>query len=198
MRQAIQGGALALLAASTALSLMAAPAARAETRMFSYDPISPDAKRLTGAGVTILFNQGLLGASRPIKVLATGVPAEARLKDGRHKDLGPGGLGAMDGVDTDAALYEVDDTTAQGKIYVRAFCPGSKRLWLSFSTIAMRRDLRIQAFGDDPKAEGGAPKARVCGTLDFSYRGEWRLPKNRLPNPMEDWTDNPNRPDISN
>lgn len=199
MKHAIWGGAAAL-AASAGLNLLAASAAGAETRMFSYDPISPDARRLTGAGVTILFNQGLMGASRPIKVLATGVPAEARLKGGRQKDLGPGGLGAMEGVDADASLYEVDDKTAQGKVYVRAFCPGSNRLWLSFSTIAMRRDLRIQAFGNDPKAEGqdGGKRARLCGTLDFSYRGEWRLPKNRAPDPMSDWTDNPQHPDTSN
>ena len=196
---ALGGAALALFAASAALNMAAASAAGAETRMFSYDPISADAKRLTGAGVTILFNQGFLGASRPIKVLATGVPAEARLKDGRQRDLGPGGLSAMDGVDADAALYEVDAKAAQGKIYVRAFCPGSTRLWLSFSTIALRRDLRIQAFGDDPKAggtEGG--KARLCGTLDFSYRGEWRLPKDRRPDPMEDWTDSPQHPSTTN
>lgn len=178
-----------------ALALVAVTAARAETRMFSYDPISPDAKRLTGAGVTILFNQGLLGGGRPIKVLATGVPAEARLKDGRQKDLGSGGLAALQGVDADAALYEVDAKAAQGKIYVRAFCPGSTRLWLSFSTIIVRRDLRIQAFGDDPGAPG---KARLCGTLDFTYRGEWRLPKGRAPDPMQDWSDDPQHPDTSN
>jgi len=178
------------------LALLSTSAVSAETRLFSYDPISADAKRLTGAGVTILFNQGLLGASRPIKVLATGVPAEARLKAGRQKDLNPGGLGAMDGVDADAALYEVDASAAQGKVYVRAFCPGSTRLWLSFSAIALRRDLRIQAFGDDPKTEG---KARLCGTLDFSYRGEWRLPRGRDgPDPMSDWTDNPQHPDATN
>ena len=181
--------------AGAALILLAASSAGAETRMFSYDPVSPDAKRLTGAGVTILFNQGLLGSGRPIKVLATGVPAEARLEEGRQKDLGPGGLTAMEGVDTDVMLYEVDAKAAQGKIYVRAFCPGSTRLWLSFSTIVVRRDLRIQAFGDDPKIQG---KARLCGTLDFSYRGEWRLPKGRAPNPMDDWTDNPQHPDTSN
>ena len=177
--------------AGLSLAVLTTSAARAETRMFSYDPISPDAKRLTGAGVTILFNQGLLGGARPIKVLATGVPAQALLKAGREKDLGPGGLKAMDGVDADAALFEVDPKAAQGKIYLRAFCPGSTRLWLSFSAIAVRRDLRIQAFGDDPKADG---KARLCGTLDFSYRGEWRLPKNRMPDPMEDWTNEPNHP----
>src|SRR5689334_16904266 len=119
MKEAIWGGAaLALLAVSTAISPLAASAARAETRMFSYDPISPDAKRLTGAGVTILFNQGLLGSGRPIKVLATGVPAEARLTNGSQKDLGPGGLSAMTGVDADAMLFEVDSKAAQGKVYV--------------------------------------------------------------------------------
>ncbi len=191
MKPAIWGG--------LALALSATTLARAETRMFSYDPISPDAKRLTGAGVTILFNQGLLGAGRPIKVLATGVPAEARLIGARQADLGPGGLSAMSGVDADASLFEVDSKAAQGKIYVRAFCPGSTRLWLSFSTIVIRRDLRIQAFGDDPKAaQDGLQKARLCGTLDFSYRGEWRLPKNRAPDPMTDWTDSPQHPDTSN
>lgn len=104
--------------------------AHAETRMFSYDPISADAKRLTGAGVTILFKDGLLGASRPLKVLATGVPAQAMLKPARSKDLGPGGLSAISGVDANAALYAVDTSAAQGKIYLRAFCPGSTRLWL--------------------------------------------------------------------
>ncbi|MET3664140.1 hypothetical protein [Caulobacter sp. 1776] len=204
MRRAVWGGAaLALLATTAVLNLLAASAAEAETRMFSYDPISPDAKRLTGAGVTILFNQGLLGPGQPIKVLATGVPAQAMLKNGRQKDLGPGGLAAMDGVDADASLYEVDTKAAQGKIYVRAFCPGSTRLWLSFSTILIRRDLRIQAFGDDPKAAKDAGKdsggkARLCGTLDFSYRGEWRLPKGRAPDPMSDWTDNPQHPDTTN
>ncbi len=177
--------------AGLALVLLTVAPARAEQRMFSYDPISPDAKRLTGAGVTILFNQGLLGAGRPLKVLATGVPAEARLSSGRQKDLGPGGLATMDGVDAGAALFEVDAKAAQGKVYVRAFCPGSTRLWLSFSTIAVRRDLRIQAFGDDPKNAGAA---RLCGTLDFTYRGEWRLPNSRRPDPMEDWTDNMNQP----
>lgn len=195
MTKAIWGG--------VALALLAATTAGAETRMFSYDPISPDAKRLTGAGVTILFNQGMLGAGRPIKVLATGVPAEARLDNARQSDLGPGGLSAMSGVDADAMLFEVDSKAAQGKIYVRAFCPGSTRLWLSFSTIVIRRDLRIQAFGDDPKAPKDGPdaktaKARLCGTLDFSYRGEWRLPKNRAPDPMVDWTDSPQHPDTSN
>ena len=34
-----------------------ATAAHAERKMYSYDPISPDAKRLTGAGLTVLFDK---------------------------------------------------------------------------------------------------------------------------------------------
>jgi len=156
------------------------------------------AAHLTRAGIgrVHVLNRSLARATRLAdRIEASGVPAEARLKSGSQKDLGPGGLSAMSGVDADAMLFEVDSKLAQGKVYVRAFCPGSARLWLSFSTIVVRRDLRIQAFGDDPKAEG---KARLCGTLDFSYRGEWRLPKNRIPDPMENWTDNPQHPDTSN
>ncbi|MBU4435673.1 MAG: hypothetical protein KKC14_14825 [Alphaproteobacteria bacterium] len=167
-----------------------ATAAQAERRMFSYDPISADAKRLTGAGLTVLFDQGLLGGVRPIKVLATGVPAQGLLIKGKARDLGPKGLAGLDGVDADAALYEVDPKAEQGKIYVRAFCPGATRLWLSFSRIAVRQDLRVQALGDDPQKAGKTPgQARVCGTLDFSWRGEWKLPNTNRPDPMEDWTD---------
>jgi hypothetical protein len=181
---------LSPLAAGTA-------AAHAETRMFSYDPISPDAKRLTGAGLTILFEPRLAGrqADQGAGHRRAG-PGLAEATAARRISV-PAAWRAMDGVDADASLYEVDDKTAQGKIYVRAFCPGSKRLWLSFSTIAMRRDLRIQAFGDDPKA-ARSEGPRLCGTLDFTYRGEWRLPNDRRPDPMSDWTDSPQHPDTTN
>ena len=95
------GVAIAVLAAALTTT------AHAERRMFSYDPISPDAKRLTGAGLTVLFDQGLLGA-KPITVLATGVPAQGVLIKGQDRDLGPKGLGGLEGVDADAALYEID------------------------------------------------------------------------------------------
>ena len=170
-----------------------ATTAHAERRMFSYDPISADAKRLTGAGLTVLFDQGLMGGTRPIKVLATGVPAQGLLIRGRERDLGPEGLAGLEGVDADAALYEVDPKAEQGRVYIRAFCPGATRLWLSFSRIGVRRDLRIQAFGDEARKVGDTPgQVRVCGTLDFSWRGEWKLPDRHRPDPMEDWTDNLN------
>jgi len=171
------------IALGVAVACAVAGTAHAERRMYSYDPISADAKRLTGAGLTVLFDKKLTG-TRVIKVLATGVPVQGRVIGGREKDLGPGGLKAVNGADTNAALYEIDPKFEQGRIYIRAFCPGSRRLWLSFSRLAVHYDLRVQAFGDDPK---GGP-ARLCGTLDFSYRGEWKLPDGSLPDPMEDWT----------
>jgi hypothetical protein len=82
------------LALGLALACLTAGAAHAERKMYSYDPISPDAKRLTGAGLTVLFDKKLTG-TRVEKVLATGVPVQGRLIDGREKDLGPGGLKAM-------------------------------------------------------------------------------------------------------
>ena len=182
MRKTSLKAALGLALACLATGM--AGAAHAERKMYSYDPISPDARRLTGAGLTVLFDKKLTG-TRVVKVLATGVPVQGRLVDGREKDLGPGGLKAMDGVDADADLYEIDPKFEQGRVYIRAFCPGSTRLWLSFSRLAVHRDLRVQAFGDPPK--GAAGPARLCGTLDFSYRGEWKLPAGNRPDPMEDW-----------
>jgi hypothetical protein len=177
----MRAAALRILAAGVlAASCLAGPAA-AGTRMFSYDPISADAKRLTGAGLTVLFQQKLTG-TRPIKVLATGVPAQALLSRARDGDLGKGGLAVVPGADVDAALFLVDAKAQQGGIYLKAFCPGATRLWLSFSPIRYGRDLRVQALGADPKT--GA--ARLCGTLDFSFRGEWRLPGGNTPDPMEE------------
>ncbi len=177
--------AFGLMLACLAIGASAA-AAHAERKMYSYDPISADAKRLTGAGLTVLFDKTLTG-TRVTKVLATGVPVQGRLIGGREKDLGPGGLKAIEGVDADAALYEIDPKFEQGKIYIRAFCPGATRLWLSFGRLGVHRDLRVQAFGDTPKDGPNGGAARLCGTLDFSYRGEWKLPNSNRPDPMEDW-----------
>jgi hypothetical protein len=133
--------------------------------MFSYDPISPDAKRLTGAGLTVLFDQEAAGrqAGQGAGHRRAGPgPADAR----QGKRPGPKGLAGLSGVDADASLYEIDPKAEQGKVYIRAFCPGATRLWLSFSGIATRRDLRVQAFGDDPKG-----RARPGSAARWTSRG---------------------------
>jgi hypothetical protein len=56
---------------------------------------------------------------------------------------------------------------------VHAFCPGSTKGWLVFGPLRPRQDVTVHALGDDP-ATG---KARLCASLNFTFRGEWALPK---------------------
>ena len=158
--------------AALILSALAAPAAwAAQKRMVSYDSASPAAKRLTGAGLTFVFTKSML-RTRILAVRATAVPVGVvpRLSsDGgvNHK------LDILMGDDAgEGTLYEIDPGAAEGKVMIQAFCPGSKNGWLAVGTIAHMRDLRVHAFGDDPAT--GEP--RLCAVMDFSFRGEWRMP----------------------
>ncbi|WP_269715060.1 hypothetical protein [Caulobacter sp. NIBR2454] len=163
-----------LALAAIAAFVLASPAAAA-TRIFSYDPVSPDAKRLTGQGLTFLFETRLLGGGKVRKIMATAVPAAAEVK--------PAGIGPLKGAEIiPADLYEIDASKAQGKVYVRAFCPGSTRVWLAVGTLRHGYDLKVQVLGDDP---AGGP-ARTCASMDFAFRGEWRLPAGSRPDPFEE------------
>lgn len=172
---------IARLALAAALSLLAAaPAAAADKRMVSYDSVSPDARKLTGAGLTFIFTRQLL-RTRVLAVHATAVPVGVVVK--------PSGgavnrqLQALMGPEaTGAALYEIDPAEGQGAVMVQAFCPGSKNGWLAVSSIAHARPLRVHAFGDDP-ATG---QARLCAAMDFAYRGEWRMPRENTADPTKD------------
>jgi hypothetical protein len=166
-----------LLAIAAILAL--APPALAETRMMSFDPASPDARRLTGAGVTVVF-ETRLGRQRVTKLLATAVPATAQLRPVSARALS--GLKVADL----GALYEIDAKAGQGAAYVRAFCPGSTKAWLSFSRIS-RYPLTVQAFGDDPRATGGP--ARACAVMAFSFRGVLARPGRGPPDPMVETRD---------
>lgn len=164
--------------AFAAATLLAAYPASAAERMISFEPVSPDARRLTGAGITVLFTDRLVG-QRVNRLLATAIPAQANLKRAPARALG--GLRAENLGD----LYAIDDKTAQGAVYVRAFCPGSTRAWLAFSQVG-RGELTVQAFGDDPAK---APAARLCATMVFRFKGEWALPPRTAPDPMEETRD---------
>ena len=166
-----------LVGAIAAVLLAAGPAAAAQ-RMISFDPVSPDARRLTGAGITVLFTDRLMG-QRVDRLLATAIPAQANLKPASDRALG--GLR----LDPPGALYAIDDKSAQGAVYVRAFCPGSKTAWLAFGKVG-RGELTIQAVGDDP---AGGPAARLCATMVFRFKGEWTLPPRTAPDPMEETRD---------
>lgn len=157
--------------AALILSALAAPAWAAQKRMVTYDSASPTAKRLTGAGLTFVFTKSML-RTRILAVRATAVPVGVlpRLStDGAVNRK----LDVLMGDDAGkGTLYEIDPKAAEGKVMIQAFCPGSKAGWLSVGTIAHMRDLRVHAFGDDPAT--GEP--RLCAVMDFSFRGEWRMP----------------------
>jgi hypothetical protein len=166
-----------LMLAAMATAFAATPALAAE-RMISFEPVSPDARRLTGAGITVLFTDRLVG-QRVNRLLATAIPAQANLKRASARVLG--GLR----VENLGELYAIDDKAAQGAVYVRAFCPGSKQAWLAFSRVG-RGELTVQALGDDPAATGAA---RLCATMTFRFKGEWNLPPRTAPDPMEETRD---------
>jgi hypothetical protein len=174
------------LALTTLLVLASAAPAFAADRMFSYDPVSPDAKRLTGRGLTFIFDQGMLN-TRAKRVLATAVSAQAELKPVGEGALGKGGRAALikasGGEPIVGELYEVDPKRTQGRVYIRAWCPGSTRLWMAIGRFAYSKPLTLTALGDDPARPGAA---RVCARMEFSFRGEWKLPGRGVPDPMED------------
>ena len=159
-----------LLAAALARPVLAAD------HMFSFDPASEDAHRLTGEGITLVFKTRLVSQT-VTRILATAVPATA--------DLHPVSERALNGLKVEALgqIYAVDTKTAQGAAYVRAFCPGSARAWLEFTRIS-RYPLTIRAFGDATKTPD-AP-ARLCATMTFTFKGEWTLPSRGPPDPLDD------------
>lgn len=158
-------------AATAVLTLAAAsPSLAAAKRMVTYDSASPEARRLTGAGLTFVFTRSLL-RQRVLAVRATAVPVGVvpePLRDGETVRALDGLMGKDAGT---GALYEIDGDKAEGKIMVQAFCPGAVKGWLAISPIAHNRDLRVHAFGAD--ASG---KPRLCSVMDFTWRGEWRMP----------------------
>jgi hypothetical protein len=169
---------LKTLACAILAAVCVAGPALATERMISFEPVSPDAKRLTGAGITVRFENRLIG-QRVTRLLATAIPAQANLQPASASALG-GLTVARPGV-----LYAIDEKSAQGAVYVRAFCPGSKRVWLAVGPVG-RTPLTIQALGDDPT---GGKTARLCATMDFAFKGEWALPPRTPPDPMEETRD---------
>ncbi len=158
--------------AALILSALAAPAAwAAQKRMVTYDSATPAAKRLTGAGLTFVFTKSML-RTRILAVRATAVPVGVLPRISTDGSVNRK-LDALMGDDAgEGTLYEIDPAAAEGKVMIQAFCPGSKSGWLAVGTIAHMRDLRVHAFGDDPAT--GEP--RLCAVMDFSFRGEWRMP----------------------
>jgi len=154
----------ALVAAITAST----PAAAA-VRIFSYDAANDGTRRVAG-DLTFQFSQRLIFTT-VLSIRSTEGRASADLKPADEHALGSGGLNRLIGAAAqERDLYEVKGD-ADGIALVHAFCPGSSRAWLAFSRLVEGRPLRVQVIGD---AAGGS--AKLCHTLDFTYRGEWKLP----------------------
>ena len=168
--------------AAVALTLASPVAAFAADRMYSYDPANPEAKRLTGRGLTFIFERSMM-RTRAKRVMATAVSAQAWLKPAGDKVLGTGGRVALGGEPIEGDLYEVDATRGQGRVFVRAWCPGSTKLWMAIPRFGYSQPLSVVAVGDDPKVKDGF---RVCSRMEFGFRGEWKLPGRGAPDPMDD------------
>ncbi|HEX6859350.1 MAG TPA: hypothetical protein VF138_04015 [Caulobacteraceae bacterium] len=167
-----------LIAAAVLSLLAAAPAHAADKRMVSYDSASAEARRLTGAGLTFVFTKSMM-RTRVLAVHATAVPVGVVLEPapGMERKLDP----LMGEAAGSGALYEIRPDEKQGPVMVQAFCPGSTKGWLAIGPIAHARPLRVHAFGDDPRT--GEP--RLCGVMEFDYRGEWRLPRTNSDDPTD-------------
>ena len=162
------------LALAAVLSLAAALPAAAAVRIFSYDPAN-DSTRSVAGDLTFEFKQRLIFTT-VLNIHSTEGQASADLKPADEHTLGPGGLTRLIGPNAqERDLYEVEPK-AEGAELIRAFCPGSHRAWLAFSRLVEARPLRVQVIGDAPA--GGA---KLCHTLDFNYRGEWKLPSSTPP-----------------
>jgi len=171
---------LRLIGAAALALLATAPAHAADKRMVTYDSVSPDARRLTGAGLTFVFTKRMM-RTRILAVHATAVPVGVVVRPS-----GDGGLnrklGALMGDEARSGdLYEIDPAEQQGAVMVQAFCPGSTRGWLAIGGIG-HRPLRVHAFGNDPAT--GEP--RLCAAMDFAFRGEWRMPRENSSDPTKD------------
>lgn len=169
-----------IVSSALALAFLAAvPAHAAEKGMVSYDAESPKARELTGEGLTFSYVKRLFH-TRVTAVRATAVPVgvvvdpldDSRLIDKLDRLAGPD---ARQGT-----LYAIDDAQ-DAQVMIQALCPGSKMGWLSIGPILHAQPLKVLAFGDDP----GTGEPKLCATMDFQFRGEWRMPKTNTADPTD-------------
>lgn len=167
-------GIIAALAAACALS---PAAARADTRIYSYEAGSPAARALAETGLSFQFEQHVLGGTRIERIMQTGERGSADVRPASEKDLGPGGLKAALGAEKPVGgLYRISGEE-DGQAFVNAVCPGADKAWLVIGSLKRFTDLTVQAIGKDPGAQG----AKRCVTLRFSFRSDWRLPERDPP-----------------
>jgi hypothetical protein len=170
----IARAAVAACLMSLALPLSASGAA---IHIYSYDPVSPAAKALTSTGLSFEFEQGFLGGVRVERVVQTGDRGSAELKPASEAALGRGGLKAALGETRPVGpLYEILPKDA-GESFVHAVCPGSDQAWLLIGRLDRFKDLELQAVG----RRAGEAGAHACSSLAFSFRSDWRMPDQEVP-----------------
>lgn len=163
---------LAAFATVVAACLCAAASVQAKERLFSYDPITPVTKTLAEGGFSFVFDDRTFGGQRVKRLLSTQAKAEAELRPASESELGASIDSLVGARVAERDLYEILPAN-EGAPLIRAACPGSDKAWLAFGKLDRIEDLRVQAFGR--YADGG--KVHHCATLDFSWRGEWKLPE---------------------
>ena len=152
-------------------------ASAAEVHIYSYDPVSPAAQALTSTGLSFEFERRLMGGVRVVRVVQTGDRGSADLKLAPESDLGRGGLKAALGkTEPVGPLYHILPQDA-GESFVHAVCPGSDQAWLLIGRLDRFRDLELQAVG----RRAGEAGAHACANLAFSFRSDWRMPDQEVP-----------------
>jgi hypothetical protein len=154
-----------------ACALAVAGSAAAAVRLFAYDAADAETRRTAG-GVTLEFRQRF-NFNEPTRLRSNIGQASAPLRRAEDRDLGAPLETVIGGQAPERDLYEVV-AQEEGADMMRAFCPGAARVWLSFGRIRAHQPLIVHVLG----APAGSP-ARLCHTLRFQFRGEWRLPPGR-------------------
>src|SRR4051812_24212913 len=114
------------------LAMVFGSPALAEIHTYSYDAVSPEARALTGVGLTFQFRSSLIGLPKVERVMLTGRSGAADVRSASPGVLGPGGLDPLIGAAArERALYEIRPEKADGRAFIRAACPGSTRAWLA-------------------------------------------------------------------
>jgi len=169
------------LSVLTALAVFGGTAAAAaDLRWYSYDPATPETKKLTG-GLTFELDPGLLKMKNKVqRLFSTRGEAVAELKPAEGGPITASVLKAALGSSEDRTVYAVAPGK-QGAALSRALCKGQEQSWMAFSPVRRNERLTVNVLAVDP--ERNAPF--VCATLDYKYRGEWKLPPRRTA-PIDD------------
>jgi hypothetical protein len=155
------------LAAVTVVAV-AGSATAADYRWFTYDADS-DAARHRSADITLQVQRGLM-SSRVVKLFRKrGKDLELDRPDGA---IGWRQLEALFGRDVAEGLrlYAVD--TKDGEGFAQGACKGADRAWLALKAVKPYEPLQIFVLRYDATTK----TAELCETLDYRWRGEWRLP----------------------